>query len=96
MDATTQEHIQKNLAQLQPLLCELEDESHLHAGHVGAKSGGGHFRLKIVSTAFHGLSKLKRHRLVYETLGELMNKKIHALSISALTPEETSTPTASF
>lgn len=62
---------------------QLEDESHLHAGHAGAQSGRGHFRLSITSVAFAGLAPLARHRAVYAALGELMQTDIHALSIDA-------------
>lgn len=61
----------------------LEDESHLHAGHAGAQTGRGHFRLQIVSVAFAGLAPIARHRAVYAALGELMQTDIHALSIDA-------------
>lgn len=65
---------------------ELEDESHLHAGHAGAATGRGHFRLRIVSAAFTGLSPIARHRAVYAALGALMETDIHALSIDARAP----------
>lgn len=61
----------------------LEDESHLHAGHAGASTGRGHFRLKIASPAFTGLNPIARHRAVYAALGDLMQTDIHALSIDA-------------
>lgn len=61
----------------------VEDESHLHAGHAGAASGRGHFRLRIVSAQFAGLSHLARHRAVYAALAALMQTDIHALSIDA-------------
>ena len=64
------------------------DESHLHAGHAGARDGRGHFRVRIVSTAFEGLRAIQRHQLVYRALGEMMQTDIHALSITALTPSE--------
>jgi BolA family transcriptional regulator, general stress-responsive regulator len=67
---------------------ELIDDSHRHAGHAGALDGRGHFRLRIVSSAFAGLRPLQRHQLVYGALDELMRTDIHALSITALTPEE--------
>lgn len=68
---------------------EIEDESHLHAGHAGAKDGGGHFRVLVVSEAFTGHAPLKRHRLVYDAMGDAMRRDtIHALSIRALTPGE--------
>lgn len=72
---------------LNPTELELEDESHLHAGHAGATTGRGHFRVRIVSTAFAGLTPIARHRLVYDTLGELMQTDIHALSIQATVPD---------
>ena len=67
----------------------LEDESARHAGHEGARSGGGHFRLQIVSEDFTGLSRVERHRLVYDALHELMIRDIHALAIDARSPAET-------
>jgi len=67
---------------------ELVDDSHLHAGHAGARDGRGHFRVRIVSSRFAGLRTLQRHQLVYGSLGELMQTDIHALNIAALTPEE--------
>lgn len=80
--------LQQRLAPLAPTRIELIDDSALHAGHEGAKSGGGHYRLLIVSKAFAGKSTVSRHRLVYDALGDLMRQKIHALSIKSLTPEE--------
>ncbi|GIZ51529.1 BolA family protein [Noviherbaspirillum aridicola] len=71
-----------------PLACELEDESHLHAGHAGAASGAGHFRLRIVSDRFAGLNRIARHRLVYDSLRDMMTSEIHALNIIALAPSE--------
>ncbi|KAB2319058.1 BolA family transcriptional regulator [Betaproteobacteria bacterium SCN1] len=84
----TADHIRERLLALGPESLALEDESAQHRGHAGAAAGGGHYRLTIVSPKFRNLSTLARHRLVYETLGELMQREIHALSISALTPEE--------
>jgi BolA protein len=75
-------------AALTPAMLELEDESHLHAGHAGAQGGRGHYRLHIVSAQFAGLRPIARHQLVYRALGELMQTDIHALSITAHTPEE--------
>lgn len=68
---------------LQPSHLEITDQSHLHAGHAGAKEGKGHFAVEITSTAFTGKSLIQRHRLVYDALGELMQTDIHALSIKA-------------
>jgi BolA protein len=67
---------------------EVVDESHLHAGHAGAASGGGHFRALVVSPRFAGLSRLAAQRLVYAALGELMRGEIHALGLTTLTPEQ--------
>lgn len=80
--------MREKLAALEPVALEIKDESHRHAGHEGAKSGMGHFALTIASAAFDGKSTLERHRLVYETLGEMMHTDIHALSIRALTPAD--------
>jgi BolA protein len=85
---STTDLIRQRLAVLEPETYTLEDESDQHRGHAGAASGGGHFSLTIVSPRFRNLSTLARHRLVYEAMGELMHRDIHALSITALTPEE--------
>lgn len=71
-----------------PLECQLVDESHLHAGHAGAASGAGHYRLRIVSDRFEGLNRLARHRLVYDCLHDMMSSDIHALTIIAFAPSE--------
>ena len=75
-------------AALAPLECRIEDDSALHAGHAGAASGGGHYRLRLVSSRFEGQSRISRHRLVYDALHEMMQQEIHALAITALTPAE--------
>lgn len=68
---------------------EMEDESHLHAGHAGARAGGGHYRLLVVSPDFTGEGRIARHRRVYRALDDGMRADwIHALAIRALTPEE--------
>jgi BolA protein len=67
---------------------EIEDQSHLHAGHAGAKDGKGHFRVALVADEFAGLPPLKRHRLVYAAVGDMMNSDIHALIIEAHSPDE--------
>lgn len=67
---------------------ELIDDSHLHAGHAGARDGRGHFRVRVISPDFAGLRTLQRHQLVYRSLGAMMQTDIHALSITALTPDE--------
>jgi BolA protein len=73
---------------LSPDRVEVIDESHLHAGHAGAQSGLGHFRVNIVASAFEGRSPIQRHRLVYAAVGDMMTTDIHALSIDAITPGE--------
>jgi BolA protein len=80
--------IKQKLSVLDPEKIEIVDESARHAGHEGAKSGGGHYLLTIVSRKFSGKSALTRHRLVYDALQEMMHKNIHALSVKAYTPEE--------
>jgi BolA protein len=82
--------IRERLARLEPLVLELEDESEKHRGHAGYREGGNtHWRLSIVSPRFAGQSTLARHRMVYQALGELMQNPIHALAITARSPEET-------
>ena len=72
----------------QVLDLSIEDESHLHAGHAGAATGGGHFKLKIIAPEFKGLSLVARHRAVYSALNRHIPKEIHALTIIALDPDE--------
>ncbi|MCF6226049.1 MAG: BolA family transcriptional regulator [Xanthomonadales bacterium] len=71
---------------LKPDMLELIDDSGRHAGHAGAKTGLGHFKMIISSAAFAGKSPLARHRLVYQSLGEMMQTDIHALNIDARLP----------
>lgn len=78
-----------SLAALEPLAVEIIDDSAKHAGHAGARGGGGHYRLRIVSPRFAGRRTMERHRMVYDALGPLMRREIHALSIDAKAPEET-------
>ena len=66
----------------------VKDQSHLHAGHAGARDGGGHFEVLIVADAFSGQSRIQRHRMVFDAVGELMEAEIHALRIKALAPDE--------
>lgn len=82
------EQIRTRLNALSPLQCELIDDSHRHAGHAGARQGGGHYQLRIVSAAFASHPRLARHRMIYAALGDLMHTRIHALSIQAETPDE--------
>jgi len=80
--------IKARLAGLEPQRIDIIDESARHAGHAGAKGGGGHYRLTVVSATFSGLGRLERHRLVYQALGDLMQGRVHALSITALAAGE--------
>jgi BolA protein len=73
---------------LQPQMLDIEDESHLHVGHAGARDGRGHFRVIIVADAFEGLTRVQRHQRIYAALGDLMQTDIHALAVQALTPAE--------
>ena len=82
------ELMKQRLGQLDPESLEIVDESSRHAGHEGAKGGGGHYRLTIVSRQFAGQPAQARHRMVYDALGSLMRKEIHALAIKAYAPEE--------
>lgn len=72
---------------LQPITLEVHDDSHLHAGHAGAREGR-HFSVTIRSNLFTGLTPVKRHRLVYDSLASLMPRGIHALAIQARSPDE--------
>jgi BolA protein len=72
---------------LTPSLLEVQDDSHLHAGHAGAREGR-HFSVRVVSPRFEGCSRLARHRLVYDAAAELMQRGIHALAIDARAPGE--------
>jgi BolA family transcriptional regulator, general stress-responsive regulator len=79
--------IRARLGKLEATVLEIEDDSHAHRGHTGAKErGGGHFEIKIVSAQFVGKSLVNRHRLIYDALGDLMQREIHALKIDACVP----------
>ncbi len=73
---------------LEPMQLEVIDDSHRHAGHAGAADGRGHFTVLVVSKRFEGVDTLKRHKLIYEAVGDMMQTDIHALSIQALAPGE--------
>jgi BolA family transcriptional regulator, general stress-responsive regulator len=84
------ETIKQRLQALEPVSLQLTDESEQHHGHSGWREGGGtHWRVAIVSPRFSGQSAVARHRMVYQAIGELMHNPIHALAITAQTPEET-------
>jgi BolA protein len=82
--------IEKKLGEgLTPRRLTIVDESHLHAGHAGARDGGeSHFRVEVVAAAFAGLNRVARQRLVYGLLAEELKGPIHALALRTLTPEE--------
>jgi BolA protein len=83
------QEIKKRLTEtFEPETLGVEDESHLHEGHAGARDGRGHFRVLIISQAFADRSLLDRHRMVYKSLGDLMRTDIHALAIDAWSPHE--------
>jgi BolA protein len=85
----TEQAIRDRLSVLRPVTVELRDESEEHAGHAGHRPGGGsHWQLTIISEAFRGQSPVARHRMVYEALGDLMKRDIHALKIEAFAPEQ--------
>ncbi|MGH8636499.1 MAG: BolA family protein [Burkholderiales bacterium] len=85
---TTVQSIEHLLAGLEPESVELIDDSARHAGHAGARSGGGHYQLTVVSPRFAGKSRLERHRMVYTALGPLMQREIHALALRTYAPGE--------
>jgi BolA protein len=83
--ARSEETLRRELA-ADPVL--VVDESHLHAGHAGARDGAGHFRAVIVSARFEGKGPVERQRLVYAALADEMGREIHALSMRTLTPAQ--------
>ena len=85
----TSETIKQLLTEsLKPALLEIIDNSAAHAGHAGAKSGGGHYHVPIIAEAFEGKTLVQRHQLIYKALGDMMKQQIHALGINALSPSE--------
>lgn len=79
---------QRLQAQFAPAALDIVDDSARHAGHAGARDGRGHFKVRIVSEMFAGKRTVERHRMVYAALGDLMQTDIHALSVTALCPQE--------
>jgi len=85
---TTLQTIEDCLAALEPESVTLSDDSASHVGHPGARDGGGHFELTIVSPRFAGKSRIERHRMVYAALAPLMQRDIHALALRTYAPGE--------
>ena len=82
------EQIRERINQaLTPVQLEIIDDSHKHIGHAGA-GGGGHYSVRVVSDKFNNHKLIERHRMVYAAVNDMMPAEIHALSITALTPEE--------
>jgi BolA family transcriptional regulator, general stress-responsive regulator len=93
MTSPRAEHIRSRLeATFAAARVSVRDDSARHAGHAGARSGAGHFIVRIESQDFSGRSRLERHRLVYEALADLMPRDIHALNIEATSPDDDKTP----
>jgi BolA protein len=87
--ATRVERLEARIrAALAPQALEIVDDSHRHAGHAGAADGRGHFGVRVVSEGFRGLPTVRRHRMVYQAVGDMMTTDVHALSIQALAPGE--------
>ena len=82
------ETIKTRLATLNPVSLEIQDDSAQHVGHEG-NTGGGHFSLKIVSSQFSQKTQIMRHRLIYQALTDLIPQQIHAISILAISPDDT-------
>lgn len=80
--------MEAKLATLNPVSLQIIDESHKHAGHAGARDGGGHYVINIVSAQFTGKNTVTRHRMIYSALGEMMKREIHALTLQAQAPSE--------
>jgi len=86
---TVADEMRRRLAALEPVRLEIEDQSERHRGHAGWREGGEtHWRILIVSAKFAGLPTVRRHRMVYDALGELMKHPIRALAIAAHAPNE--------
>jgi BolA family transcriptional regulator, general stress-responsive regulator len=89
MTVTRQKAIEQLLTEaFEPVELLIKDQSHLHAGHAGASDGRGHFDVQIVAAAFDGISRVRRHQLIYSALAPLLKTDIHALKIRALAPNE--------
>lgn len=85
---TLQQEIQQRLTVLEPEFLDIVDDSAHHIGHTGAKNGGSHFHLTIISHCFNGLNRVAQHRLVYKILHDLIPTRIHALALKTMTPDD--------
>ncbi len=93
MDESRLSRIQSRLeSAFAPAKVSVRDDSTKHAGHPGARSGAGHFAVRIESEAFTGRNTLQRHRMVYEALADMMPSDIHALIIDAISPDDEDKP----
>ena len=88
MSTSVADTLHARLAELQPSMLNIQDDSAQHAGHTGSEAGGRHFSVTIVSEHFLGLSRLARHRAVLDRVGDLIPHPVHALAIRAYAPDE--------
>jgi len=88
LTATAEKIEQRLRERLGPTHLEIADDSVKHVGHAGAAGGGGHYTCLIVAEGFRGRAAVERHRAVYEALGDLMKREVHALALTTLDPEE--------
>ena len=88
MSTSVADTLHARLAELQPSMLDIQDDSAQHAGHAGSEAGGRHFSVTIVSEHFLGLSRLARHRAVLDRVGDLIPHPVHALAIRAYAPDE--------
>jgi BolA protein len=86
MTNTPETLLRERLMQLEPTLLEIDNESHLHAGHAGNQAGASHFRVWVEADCFEGKTKVAQHRLVYDLVNDLMPFPIHALALQTSTP----------
>lgn len=80
--------LRERLMQLEPTMLEIDDESHLHAGHAGSQGGASHFRIWVEAECFSGKNKVAQHRLVYDLVSDLMPFPIHALALQTSIPQK--------
>ena len=90
MPSTAEDTLRQRItAVCAPVHLEIEDESHLHEGHIGDRAlGGAHFNVLVVSPLFEGRPLVQRHRMTYHAVGNLLHQEVHALSMKTLAPSE--------